>query len=610
MIKTLASNQRAVRILYLLVLTLSFLTIYTSIFDKKVSLVGDNVSYYILGNAIADGDGYINTQHLEQEQHYHYPPGYPLLIASVATFISNNVYAVKIANGVLFFGAILLLFFIVKRLTSNEHIAFATSFLSLLNYHLLTYSTIMMSEIPFLFFSLLAIWLLLKTDFSKSVFKNWSFLILIVSVSFSFYIRSIGAALFVSLVFFLFIKKYWKYLYTFVGAFVLLYIPWFMRSQASTGNTYVSQLFLKNPYERELGTANFVDIFERFIINIERYITKEIPSSIIHSNDVIYSETAAPFLEWLLGFTIIGIILFGLFRLPKYKMFMGTYLLTFFGLLLIWPSVWYGTRFILPLIPILIFLFIYGIIKLISLLSIKAFSKKQHYITSGLPIFLLAFWAFMYGKDAIPKLKEQASNEYADSYKNYFALADWVQQNASENAITAVRKEGLFYLFSKKPVTSYQKTLDKEAQIDYLKRKKVTYVVVEQLGYSSTSKYLVPVIDRYPNKFKLIKELKKPNTYLMQFLPELGYTGTWENGKRNGVGTYVWEDGQKYIGEWRNDVRHGKGTVFFANGESLSGVWENGKLNGEVIKKGKNNEILEKSIYKDNKKVEVIFETN
>jgi hypothetical protein len=135
-----------------------------------------------------------------------------------------------------------------------------------------------------------------------------------------------------------------------------------------------------------------------------------------------------------------------------------------------------------------------------------------------------------------------------DNYKNYFALAEWINENADDASITAVRKEGLFYLFSKKNVTNDKKTLDREAQIEYLKSKNVNYIIVEQLGYSSTSKYLVPVIDRYPNKFKTIKQLQNPNTYLMQFLPELGYSGAWKNDKRNGYGTYVWEDGRKYIG--------------------------------------------------------------
>lgn len=610
MIKSIASNQRLVRIVYILILTVTFSTIYSNIFDKKVSLVGDNASYYILGNAIANGDGYTNIQHLETEAHYHYPPGYPVLIAGVSKLFSNDIVYIKMFNGVLLLGAILLLFFIVKRLAQNDHIAFATGFLTLLNYHVLEYSTIMMSEIPFLFFSMLCVWLFLKIDFSKSVLKNSTFYLMLICLTFSFYIRSVALALFVSVAFFLFLKKQWKYLYSLIGGFALLYLPWILRSADSTGNSYIHQLFLKNPYKPELGSVDFFDICERVVVNLERYITKEIPSSLAYVKDITYTEAAAPLAEWMLGILILGVVLFGVLRLQKFRIFIASYMLAFFALLMVWPHVWFGTRFLLPLIPLLIFLFIFGMIESFKLIRIPSVLKYKKNLVSICMVVMLCFWSFTYGKESISRLKMKAQGAYANNYKNYFTLADWVRINTPENAVTSVRKEGLFYLFSKKNVTNYLKTSDKEAQIEYLKSKNVNYVVVAQLGYSSTSKYLVPAIDRYPNKFKVIKEFKNPNTYLMEFLPELGYWGTWENGKRNGLGTYVWEDGQKYEGYWKNDVRHGKGTVYFKNGERISGVWENGKLHGEAIKRAKNGEIIEKSLYENNIKVKVIDEAN
>jgi len=608
MIKSFIANKTCIRITYILLLTIAFVKIYSSIFDEKVSLVGDNASYYILGTAIANGDGYTNIQHLEKEAHYHYPPGYPALIAGCITLFSEDIISIKIGNGILFFGAILLLFFIVKQLTQNDHIAFATSFVALLNYHLLVYSTIMMSEIPFLFFSMLCVWLFLKIDFTKPIFKNWLFFLLLICLSFSFYIRSIALALFVSITFYTFFKKRWSYFFSLISGFVLLYLPWVIRNSNASGNSYIHQLFLKNPYKPELGSINFLDVCERIFLNVERYLTKEIPSSIVSSKDIIYTETSAPFIEWFLGFLIIGVIVFGILRLQKFKLFILSYTIAFLSLLMVWPYVWYGTRFVLPLLPLLIFLFIFGMIEFLKLLNSKVFPKHKKYLTPIVMILILCFWSFTYGSDSISKLKLQAKAEYADNYKNYFALAEWIKKNIPESSVTSVRKEGLFYLFSKKNVTGYQKSLDKEAQIAYLKSKHVDYVVVAQLGYSSTSKYLIPTIDRYPKKFKIIKELKNPNTYLMQFLPELGYTGAWENNKRNGLGTYVWEDGQKYTGYWKNDIRHGKGVVSFKNGEKLEGVWNEGKLNGEVIKKDKNNLVIEKSFYKNNVKIKDISE--
>ncbi|MGH1384774.1 phospholipid carrier-dependent glycosyltransferase [Kordia sp.] len=610
MINVIASNLSRVKVVYVLLLIIAFFTIYNTIFDEKVSLGGDNASYYTLGNSIANGDGYTNIQHAEKEAHYHYPPGYPLLIAGVVKCFSNDIITIKLLNGAFLLGVILLVFFIVKKLSQNDHIAFAVSLISLLNYHMLGYSTIMMSEIPFLFFSLLCLWLFFKIDFSKPVFKNGLFFLMLICLSFSFYIRSVALALFVSMACFLGIKKQWRYVFSLIAGFIIVYLPWILRNSNTTGNTYVSQLSLKNPYQPELGQVDLLDIFERIFLNAERYITKEIPSSIFYSDDLVYINTSFSMVEFLLGLLIISGISFGIFRLKKFRTFILLYIVSFFALLMIWPSVWYGTRFLVPLIPLLIFLFIFGMISFLKWLQEKIIPKQLKHFTAITTVVLLSFWSFMYGSNSISKLKTQANDEYADSYKNYFAFADWINKNADDASITAVRKEGLFYLFSKKNVTNYQKTLDREAQITYLKDKNVDYVIVEQLGYSSTSKYLVPVIDRYPNKFKTIKQLQNPNTYLMKFLPELGYWGAWENDKRNGFGTYVWEDGQKYTGQWKNDVRHGKGTVSFKNGERLEGAWIKGKLNGEVIKKNKNGVIIEKSIYKDNVKIEVINEAN
>lgn len=31
------------------------------------------------------------------------------------------------------------------------------------------------------------------------------------------------------------------------------------------------------------------------------------------------------------------------------------------------------------------------------------------------------------------------------------------------------------------------------------------------------------------------------------------YEGQWQNGLKNGAGTYIYSDGSKYQGEWKND---------------------------------------------------------
>ena len=49
---------------------------------------------------------------------------------------------------------------------------------------------------------------------------------------------------------------------------------------------------------------------------------------------------------------------------------------------------------------------------------------------------------------------------------------------------------------------------------------------------------------------------------------------------RNGYGTYIFKDGNKYIGLFRNGLPHGKGTVYYSNGERYEGQMANAKFNG------------------------------
>ena len=137
-------------------------------------------------------------------------------------------------------------------------------------------------------------------------------------------------------------------------------------------------------------------------------------------------------------------------------------------------------------------------------------------------LILSIFTAKSYAEPSLKKLKLQAKSPYPDKYKNYFELAAWIRENAPDSFVTVCRKGQLFYLFSRKYTSGYKNTLNQEEQINYLKKVGADYVVLEQLGYSSTGRYLYPAIKRYPAKFKIIKHIKNPDTYLMKFLPDLG----------------------------------------------------------------------------------------
>ncbi|CAD8113588.1 unnamed protein product [Paramecium sonneborni] len=53
-----------------------------------------------------------------------------------------------------------------------------------------------------------------------------------------------------------------------------------------------------------------------------------------------------------------------------------------------------------------------------------------------------------------------------------------------------------------------------------------------------------------------------------------------ENGKRSGVGKYIWNDGSTYFGEFVDGTFNGYGQMNFENGNTYLGEWKNGLMSG------------------------------
>ena len=113
--------------------------------------------------------------------------------------------------------------------------------------------------------------------------------------------------------------------------------------------------------------------------------------------------------------------------------------------------------------------------------------------------------------------KAKANNPYPPAYKNYFRIAKWMKTNTEKDAIVCCRKGSIFNIFSERLTTKYKYTKDSDEIINQLDRYQVDFVVVEQLGYGSTPRYLVPAIQKNSQRFQQVIHLKNPDTYLLKF---------------------------------------------------------------------------------------------
>lgn len=591
-------------IIYSLIILVAFFKIYPYVFDEKIDLNGDNIYYYLLGTSIANGDGFSDIKVPSKPPSNRFPPGYPAIISMVMETISNDIPTIKRANGFFLLASVLLMFFLFRNLLKNDHLAFSLSMLLLVNASLLKYSTIMMSEMSFMFFTILSIFFLIQIDPEKPFYKNIFFYAMLVAAVFSYHIRSTGIALMVGIGFVFLIQKNWKYLAGFISGFVILSIPWYFRGKfIGLGNTggYLDVLTYINPYRQELGTMDIEDWFTRIYKNFERYITHEIPKGTLSFLERDYKD-AVSISEWIIGVVIVAFILYGLFKLPKHKFIILGYLGGSFGIMMLWPDVWFGPRFLLPVIPFLILLLGNGLYDLLVLLLNKINLRNRFVIQLALPLSFLFFTSFY--TPEMEKMNEISSASYAPAYKNYFELAMWANQNTPDSTFISCRKPGLFFVYSLRYSTGYKQSENTEEILEDFIERGVDYVVVEQLGYSSTGRYLYPAIKKYPLKFKIVHHLKEPDTYLLEFRPSLGYNGAWENDERNGFGTYTWEDGKIFEGNWKDGKRHGPGKLTLTSGMTYIGEWKDDKRNGKFTIESEDGKVIREVTYDNNKLVQ------
>lgn len=509
----------------LLLIAAVFCYIYQYCFDEKFSLNGDNASYYLLGKSIRLGDGFTLYNNLNSTPHNHFPPGYPLLISVVMLFGKSPVL-IKMLNGLFLFGSLILSYKIIRKLKISWQIALVSVLLMTVNYHLVKSSVIIMSEIPFLFFSLLSLWLLMKIDFFKEFLKSKTFYFFLISLSFTFHIRTAGIAILAGILLYLLFEKRWKGMISVLFGFIILALPWIIRGKIlGLKSGYQTQLLKINPYQPELGDIGLVELWTRFSNNVIRYLTKELPSGIFPFLEVNY-KTSQIWQEYVLGTFIVMLTLIGIWRLPKYRTLILGYIIGAFSILLLWVDVWKGVRFLLPLIPIIVFLMVYAsslfLEKILGFVNLKS----TYLPLLLLPVLLFYTQDFKLNKDQqyqsypLQRLHLEAKNPYASKWKNYLKIAEYAKKNLKPSDIVACRKPQLFHIFSDRFTCFYPFEEDDKVLIEDLKKRNVKYVVVEQLGYSSTNRYLVPAVNKNKFNFRSVLHLKNPDTYLLKFVPK------------------------------------------------------------------------------------------
>ncbi|MEE9372629.1 MAG: hypothetical protein V3V00_06205 [Saprospiraceae bacterium] len=495
--------------------------LYIYIFDTKIDLNGDNTSYYLLAKALSQFQGYVYTFTDVPSPHSHFPPGYPLIMAPFM-WISKSIVFMKIINGLLYGVAMWCVFKILqvlrkKTVVENTVITILIGF----NYYVLKHSTIMMSEISLIATIGLALVLFLKMDKTKDHWKpNKKMIFLSALMALAFLIKTLAVPLVLGIVgHFIFKKLYKKAGITFL-MFILFILPYQIRNKIhGLENSYLKQLMEVNPYRPEMGTLTFSTFIDRIVSNFDRYLSKEIPSGMFPIIEMGPSQVATG-MHYILGIIAVTFMIIGMIRLKDYKAFIFLYIGASFAIFLMWPEAWFGVRFMLGVMPVMLILFYNGLLETTDFIS-KIISLKTNWIgyaTLGVMMVLTLGIAHPSAQQAntITKLNSYSKQNYPLSFANYFDLAIWTKNSINSDEIILCRKPAMFALFSDGKTNNYPYTQDKIEFYNGIKNSNSKYIVLDQLGYSSTGRFVLPRVNAEPEKFEVIYQTKEPKTYLLK----------------------------------------------------------------------------------------------
>jgi hypothetical protein len=462
-------------------------------YDPNLGLSGDDAQFINIGRSLAAGHGFSEMLEEEPVAHTKYPFGFPLLIAFVDLVFPGSLDALK-GLVILLYAVSLPLIYKVIRQVAEPAFAGMVFLLCLVSPPLLDFSHQVMSEIPFVPPALLALFFLHRAH-EKPTYGNLAGTV--IAMMAAYYIRSAGIAIVGTGVLFFVLHKQWKEAAIVGGGCFALALPWSLRNSALGGGDYVNQLLSIDPYRPDQGLLTFGTLVERVVINLEIYGLREIPRIFLPS---LISEA-----NWILGLVFSGVVLYAIITGIQQRQVLPIYVLCYLGLHLFWPQVWSDIRFLIPAIPVLFYMFFNSGFNLIK--KVTASSR-----TVVAVCFLMCAASNIY---AAYQLSEQLGH-FPPNWKNYFEAGDWIRDHTHPDAKVACRKPFLTNATSNRKTTGYIWE-SPEAIVKDFENKNVDIVIVDQIGFASTPQYLIPAIQKYPDRFEVLHIVHNPDTYILKF---------------------------------------------------------------------------------------------
>jgi len=476
----------------LLIASIFFVWCYTYCFDEKLNINGDNCTYIMLARNLSKGLGYSTITQQGIEPTSVFPPGYPFFLSLFIRCGLDTLVFFKAVNGFLLFLSLLLLSYVVGKSIKQGYLVFSVFILCMMSPRLQEFASMAMSEMLFCFCCMLTLFSLYKyaekekerKDGGKYHLSLWFFVAIISSV-YAFHTRTIGLAILPSVIVFFLFRREWKTSIIATIVMGLLLSPWQIRNRLyGFSSRYLQETMYVNPWRPEEGTIDsFSGILRKVMDCLDEVFVKGFKSVLFPFISVEDGEQSG-LLAILFSLILLAVILYGMWNFKKVRWFMIAFLLGNLGILSLWHS-GNGTRYLTPLIPLLYFSFYAGLYFIVLKVS-------KNRIREHSPFMLLTLLLIFVMFPPLEQRHKEAHYPLNPAYKNYYTIAKEMNRRLPKGTVVCCRKPELFSYYAPKLIAcKYVFDVDTEKVLEGLRKSNVEYVILEQLGYSSTIRYLL-----------------------------------------------------------------------------------------------------------------------
>jgi hypothetical protein len=442
---------------------------------------GDSARYVLVARRLALGEGKELIDPLGKARLYFYHILTPLLIVPIIKVFGFNFLILRLFFVILSCLALILVYKLYKE--KGDYFSLFIMLLMAFSPLFLYYTSLILTEVPYIVFSLLSL-ITIVHKMRPSIPLEKEDLLFFFWVLLAFLTRYIAISIIFAVVIYLVIKKrgYKKAFLITLVCFSLIFCWFYLSSYFDKECKFLRQFLWRDPYDLGKGVVTFDELLLRWKNNLIFYF-ENLPIVII------------PLLRKSIIFKYLCLLIIVLGLSMKLKREGADVLDIYFFLYLFILSIWWWKRyrFMLPLIFLISYYFIYGLIFI--------FRKKT--ITS----LILSFAIIVNLYDCLGLIRWQRAHQKIDSpaLLEFIQLNYWIRDHIKDKDILIIsRKPENTALITGKPSTCYPFIKAPWEIFYFMRRVGARYVIVDRFSPQSIQ-ILKPTIELYQNYFRLVK---------------------------------------------------------------------------------------------------------